>query len=118
MNTERVYVSQRMIRIRQRYAIAIGLVVLSGLARAGAQIPDPAAPASSLLPGSEEGFVDSGGVKIHYVSLGEQPGSAGRHDPRVSRFLVLVASSDARDRGQALPCRGDRPARLQPERPA
>jgi pimeloyl-ACP methyl ester carboxylesterase len=27
-------------------------------------------PASALLPGAEEGFVDSGGVKIHYVSLG------------------------------------------------
>ena len=27
-------------------------------------------PASALLPGVEEGFVDSSGVKIHYVSLG------------------------------------------------
>ena len=26
--------------------------------------------ASSLLPGAKEGFVDSGGVKIHFVSLG------------------------------------------------
>ncbi len=33
-----------------------------------ARAPSPAA--SSLLPGAKEGFVDSGGVKIHYVSLG------------------------------------------------
>jgi epoxide hydrolase 4 len=32
---------------------------------------DMGPPASTLLPGAEEGFVDSGGVKIHYVSLGK-----------------------------------------------
>jgi pimeloyl-ACP methyl ester carboxylesterase len=50
-------------------ALTIG-IGLSGLARAAEQGPEPVAPASILLPGSEEGFVDSGGVKIHYVSLG------------------------------------------------
>ncbi len=59
-----------MIRIGQgMIALAIG-IGLSGMARAADQSPEPVAPASSLLPGSEEGFVDSGGVKIHYVSLG------------------------------------------------
>jgi pimeloyl-ACP methyl ester carboxylesterase len=46
-------------------------------ARAADEKPEPAAPASSLLPGAEEGFVDSDGVKIHYVSLG------GKEDPLV-----------------------------------
>ena len=45
---------------------------LAGIASARGQTPEPAAPASSLLPGAEEGFVDSGGVKIHYVSLGKK----------------------------------------------
>ena len=31
----------------------------------------PAPAASTLLPGATEGFVNSGGVKIHYVSLGK-----------------------------------------------
>ena len=34
--------------------------------------PSPAPPASTLLPGAEDGFVDSDGVKIHYVSLGRK----------------------------------------------
>ena len=51
-------------------AIGLGLMSLDGFARAAEQTPELVAPASSLLPGSEEGFVDSGGVKIHYVSLG------------------------------------------------
>jgi len=54
-------------------ALTIGLglgLLLAGFARAQDQSPEPAAPASSLLPGAQEGFVDSGGVKIHYVSLG------------------------------------------------
>jgi pimeloyl-ACP methyl ester carboxylesterase len=33
--------------------------------------PAPAEPASSLLLGASDGMVDSGGVKIHYVSLGK-----------------------------------------------
>jgi pimeloyl-ACP methyl ester carboxylesterase len=32
--------------------------------------PKTAPAASQLLPGAQDGFVDSGGVKIHYVSLG------------------------------------------------
>jgi len=56
-------------------ALVLGLglgLALSGFARAGDQTPEPAAPASRILPGAEEGFVDSGGVKIHYVSLGRE----------------------------------------------
>jgi pimeloyl-ACP methyl ester carboxylesterase len=45
---------------------------MAGSARSADQGAEPAAPASSLLPGAEEGFVDSGGVKIHYVSLGRK----------------------------------------------
>src|SRR5262249_22292634 len=41
-------------------------------AAATAAGPEPAPKASELLPGAEEGFVDSGGVKIHYVSLGRK----------------------------------------------
>ena len=53
--------------------LVIGLALLfAGGTPARAQAPEPAAPASSLLPGAEEGFVDSGGVKIHYVSLGKK----------------------------------------------
>jgi epoxide hydrolase 4 len=51
--------------------IALALFI-GGLTKAEAQTPEPAAPASSLLPGSDEGYVDSGGVKIHYVSLGKK----------------------------------------------
>ena len=51
--------------------LAIALVFV-GATHAIAQTPEPAAPASSLLPGAEEGFVDSGDVKIHYVSLGKK----------------------------------------------
>ncbi len=39
---------------------------------ASAGEPEAAPPASALLPGAEDGFVDSGGVKIHYVSLGKK----------------------------------------------
>jgi pimeloyl-ACP methyl ester carboxylesterase len=47
--------------------------LFAGLAPvASADEPDTAPPASSLLPGAEEGFVDSGGVKIHFVSLGKK----------------------------------------------
>jgi pimeloyl-ACP methyl ester carboxylesterase len=54
--------------------LAVGLVLVSGCSvRALARGPEPPAaePASSFLPGAEDGFVDSGGVKIHYVSLGQ-----------------------------------------------
>jgi len=52
-------------------ALVLGLAWLPGVpVRTFGQAPEAAASASQLLPGSEEGFVDSGGVKIHYVSLG------------------------------------------------
>jgi pimeloyl-ACP methyl ester carboxylesterase len=45
--------------------VLIGLACSDTCARA-----EPPASASTLLPGASEGFVDSAGVKIHYVSLG------------------------------------------------
>jgi pimeloyl-ACP methyl ester carboxylesterase len=45
-----------------------------GGAAATADEPAPAPKAADLLPGAEEGFVDSGGVKIHYVGLGKKDG--------------------------------------------
>jgi epoxide hydrolase 4 len=48
------------------------MLLLAGWTLAGAQTPEPAPPAASLLPGASEGFVDSGGVKIHYVTLGKK----------------------------------------------
>jgi epoxide hydrolase 4 len=52
-------------------ALALALLVARD-AQADDPVSDPAPPASSLLPGAEDGFVDSGGVKIHYVSLGRK----------------------------------------------
>jgi epoxide hydrolase 4 len=57
----------------QGVPIALTLVLLfAGWAPAKAQTPEPAPSAASLLPGGTEGFVDSSGVKIHYVSLGKK----------------------------------------------
>jgi pimeloyl-ACP methyl ester carboxylesterase len=54
-------------------ALALGLgLILCGYTCAFSQGADPAGSASSLLPGAEDGFVDSGGVKIHYVDLGKK----------------------------------------------
>jgi pimeloyl-ACP methyl ester carboxylesterase len=50
---------------------AVGLA-LAPHTSGGDRFSDPAPPASSLLAGAEDGFVDSGGVKIHYVSLGRK----------------------------------------------
>jgi pimeloyl-ACP methyl ester carboxylesterase len=53
--------------------LAFGLgLLLTGSARAADPGAPPATPASSLLAGAEEGYVDSGGVKIHFVSLGRK----------------------------------------------
>ncbi len=55
------------------FALGLGLMLLLALStRMAAQEEDPAPAesASSLLLGAQDGFVDSGGVKIHYVSLG------------------------------------------------
>jgi len=60
-------------RTARATTIAIGIgICLAGCASACGQTPEPPAPASSLLPGAVEGFVDSSGVKIHYVSLGKK----------------------------------------------
>ena len=57
----------------QGASFALILVLLfAGSTPAEAQTPEPAPPAASLLPGATEGFVDSSGVKIHYVSLGNK----------------------------------------------
>jgi epoxide hydrolase 4 len=47
-------------------------ILLAAVTPATAQTPEPAPSASSLLPGASEGFADSGGVKIHYVTLGKK----------------------------------------------
>jgi pimeloyl-ACP methyl ester carboxylesterase len=71
MHTTRGSDGRRMKRLGQDLALVIGLAWLPGaLGPTFGQAPEAAASASQLLPGSEEGFVDSGGVKIHYVSLG------------------------------------------------
>jgi epoxide hydrolase 4 len=69
----------RTLKTARRIMILIGLC-LAVFAPARGQTPEPAVPASSLLPGATEGFVDSDGVKIHYVSLGK------KEDP----LLVMV----------------------------
>ncbi|HKI20072.1 MAG TPA: alpha/beta hydrolase, partial [Isosphaeraceae bacterium] len=54
-------------------ALALGLAMVLGLStHIAAQEHDAAAAesASSLLLGAHDGYVDSGGVEIHYVSLG------------------------------------------------
>jgi pimeloyl-ACP methyl ester carboxylesterase len=67
MNRAPFFGSRNTIRPGQGVALALGLTVLLGV-WAHADEPPPAA--SSLLPGAQDGFVDSDGVKIHYVSLG------------------------------------------------
>src|SRR5580698_4997150 len=67
MNSAPFFGSRNTIRPGQGVALALGLTVLLGV-WAHADEPPPAA--SSLLPGAQDGFVDSDGVKIHYVSLG------------------------------------------------
>jgi epoxide hydrolase 4 len=62
---KRDYISKRML-------LAFGYLLGANLASAGGQTGDPPGAASSLLPGAAEGVVDSGDVKIHYVSLGKQ----------------------------------------------
>ena len=50
----------------------LGVALVLGQHSSGTAGEEPkAAPAASeLLPGAQDGFVDSSGVKIHYVSLG------------------------------------------------
>ena len=49
----------------------IALLIGLGLVNVATGRAPEAAPPASTLPGAEEGFVNSGGVKIHYVSLGK-----------------------------------------------
>jgi pimeloyl-ACP methyl ester carboxylesterase len=74
MNTKRGFASQCLL-----LAILSGLS-LAGRDCAGDQAAEPVERASSLLAGADEGFVDSGDIKIHYVSLGK------KEDP----LLVMV----------------------------
>jgi epoxide hydrolase 4 len=61
-------------RVRSQWLVAAFLAIVPLLdhpSRADEPGKGPGPPASTLLPGADEGFVDSGGVKIHYVSLGK-----------------------------------------------
>jgi pimeloyl-ACP methyl ester carboxylesterase len=51
---------------------ALGLQLAALGSPCQGQTAEPAPAASSLLAGTEEGYVDSGPVKIHYVSLGKK----------------------------------------------
>jgi pimeloyl-ACP methyl ester carboxylesterase len=71
MNTKQRSNSRPIVVHWQGRALALALgLMLGGSSISPAQRAELAAPASSLLPGAEEGFVDSSGVKIHFVSLG------------------------------------------------
>jgi pimeloyl-ACP methyl ester carboxylesterase len=73
MNTQRGVASQRIRQAGQVRGLALGFgLLLAVCTGALAQEAPPATPASSLVTGAQEGFVDSAGVKIHYVSLGRK----------------------------------------------
>jgi pimeloyl-ACP methyl ester carboxylesterase len=57
--------------VRPTFILSIAWFVFAVGCSATAEEPEAAPRAADLLPGAEEGFVDSGGVKIHYVSLGK-----------------------------------------------
>ena len=61
----------------------------------------------------KDGYVDSNGVKIHYVMAGSGPLCVMIHG--FPDFWYTCARRDARA-GQALSSRGHRSARLQPQR--
>ena len=72
MNKTYPAMPRQILRKWQGTLFALGLgVLVCGYAWAVNQAVDSAAPASTLLPGAEDGFIDSNGVKIHYVSLGK-----------------------------------------------
>jgi pimeloyl-ACP methyl ester carboxylesterase len=53
--------------------LAFSLLVIAGLPPTGSpQSVDSPPPAAALVPGASDEFVDSGGVKIHCVSLGRR----------------------------------------------
>ena len=71
MTRARISRSQKRFQSRQAIAFVLGLAAsLVGQANAQQPASEPAPAAASLLPGAADGYVDSGGVKIHYVSLG------------------------------------------------
>jgi epoxide hydrolase 4 len=73
MSTTRLIVVRKVLKQGQATAVAFGLGLLAcGYACAFNQGVDPARAASILLPGAEDGFIDSNGVKIHYVSVGKK----------------------------------------------
>jgi pimeloyl-ACP methyl ester carboxylesterase len=73
MNTIDAVTAARKRGMGRGVAFVLALwLLMGGSSWAVTQDTDTAAPASSLLPGAEDGFVDSGGVKIHYVSLGKK----------------------------------------------
>jgi pimeloyl-ACP methyl ester carboxylesterase len=73
MNTKLSFSLRRMIQTGSAViaAFALGFLLPCGTT-AGGDASQGAPQASSLLPRAEDGFVDSGGVKIHYVSLGRK----------------------------------------------
>jgi pimeloyl-ACP methyl ester carboxylesterase len=72
MNMRFKPISYRPVGASLGLASVIGLgALLAGFVQARDQDPAPDTSASSLLPGAEDGFVDSDGVKIHYISLGK-----------------------------------------------
>ena len=64
--------AKRGLTSRQMFVAVVSGLLLAGIAWARGQDSAPAAPASSLLPGAEDGFVESGDIKIHYASLGKK----------------------------------------------
>jgi epoxide hydrolase 4 len=58
--------------VLKRMILALGCLLGANLVSADAQTGDPPALASSMLAGATEGMVNSGDVKIHYVSLGNK----------------------------------------------
>jgi pimeloyl-ACP methyl ester carboxylesterase len=52
--------------------LSISVLVCPVGSIATAAEPEPAPKAADLIPGAEDGFIDSGGVKIHCVSLGKK----------------------------------------------
>ncbi len=71
MNTKQEPMTRAVDNVWRKRIFAMALAV-AGWSTAQGQTPEPAPAASSLLAGAEEGFVDSSGVKIHYVSLGKK----------------------------------------------
>jgi epoxide hydrolase 4 len=72
MSVDHSFVPKLGSGVAQGPLLAIGSVLFAISALASEQATDPPVPASKLLPGAVEGFVDSGEIKIHYVSVGNK----------------------------------------------